>query len=201
MKKTWLEDLNKYANIKYSKEEIKIMDDTMTEDEIKQLSMDYYKDNLPVDLLTWSRVNYPSVDMLYKDAYWKQIMEVRDYLPYLLASDYEQFKNITINVIGTHKSKSITLPVYEVNLPHIGIKLIMRNNFFDWKVSIISDTDIEIKNYDLFKDRKIEPVYCEGFKKEQVFGPYSENKKQFTIEIEDTYKLITFLYIICKYDR
>lgn len=201
MKRTYLDDLNKYTNIKYNEGEIKNIIETMTEEEIRNLAKEYYEDNLPVDLLTWSRVNVPSDDMLFKDHYWKQIMVVRDHIPYLLIDNYEQFKVLTVNVIGTHKSKSILLPVYEINLPHVGIKIIMRNDFFDWKVSVISEKDIELKKCDLFKDKEISPVYCEGFKKEHVFGPYSKNKKQFTIEIDDTYKLVTFLYIICKYDK
>lgn len=201
MKRTYLDDLNKYSNIKYNEGEIKNIIETMTEEEIRNLAKEYYEDNLPVDLLTWSRVNVPSDDMLFKDHYWKQIMVVRDHIPYLLIDNYEQFKVLTVNVIGTHKSKSILLPVYEINLPHVGIKIIMRNDFFDWKVSVISEKDIELKKCDLFKDKEISPVYCEGFKKEHVFGPYSKNKKQFTIEIDDTYKLVTFLYIICKYDK
>lgn len=201
MKRMYLEDLNKYANIKYSEDEIKNIMESMTEEEIRNLAKEYYEDKLPVDLLTWSRANVPSDDMIFKDHYWKQIMVVRDHIPYLLIDNYEQFKELTVNVIGTHKSKGIVLPVYEINLPHVGIKIIMRNDFFDWKVSVISEKDIELKKSDLFKDKEISPVYCEGFKKEHVFGPYSKNKKQFTIEIDDTYKLVTFLYIICKYDK
>ena len=201
MKKCFLEDLNKNRAGLYSANELIEMEMSMTQNEIKEFAKEYYNNNLPVDLLSWSRVNYPDDNMLYKDSYWNQIMFVRDKLPYLLAEGYEDFKKITINVMGTHTSKSIVLPVYEMTIPRVGMKLIMRNNFYDWKVSVISEEEVDIKPGDLFRDREIHKVYCEGFKQEYVFGRYSDNKKQFTVELDDDSKLVIFLYLICKYNK
>jgi hypothetical protein len=43
---------------------------------------------------------------------------------------------------------------------------------------------------------KINPIYCEGFKPEWVFDCYSNNKKEFTIELNSDYDLYTFLFLV-----
>jgi len=64
--------------------------------------------------------------------------------------------------------------------------MILRNNFHNWKISIDSENEINVDFMELFeKDETINPIYCEGFSKEQVFKSYNNNKKQFTIEIHD----------------
>lgn len=201
MKKTYLKDLSKHRANFYSENDLMEMEQNMSQEEVREFVKDCYKNNLPVDLLSWSRVNLPDDNMLYKDRYWRQVMFVRDTLPCLLAKGYDDFKNIKVNVINTHRSKSIDLPVYELTIPDIGMKLIMRNNFYDWKVSVISEEEVDIIPGDLFKDIEIQKKYCEGFKQEYVFGKYTDNKKQFTVEIEDDNKLVIFLYLICKYNK
>lgn len=107
--------------------------------------------------------------------------------------------------ISSHMSKSIVLPVYGFMMRN-GIKLIARNNFYDWKLSVELPQSLP-NNYlptDLFSDEgktDITHWYCEGFKDRWVFGHYEpENSDclKFTVEIDDDYKFYTVLYLLNK---
>lgn len=153
-----------------------------------------------IDLLTWSIDNEPSSEMIYKKGYWDQILFIRDTINSIFYSNFEDFKNNPVLVINTHMSKSIDLPVYEINLRDHNTKIIMRNNFYDWKVSVDSPIEINANFMDLFKQDEVhKPIYCEGFKDNQVFDCYANNKKQFTLELKDKYRLYTFIYILNNY--
>ena len=158
----------------------------------------YYADKLPIDLLTWCRVNEPEDKMLWKEGYWEQIMFIRDTIMDLLSDSYEEFKSNPVLVISTHRSKSIVLPVYQIN--YKGIKMIIRNNFYDWKVTVDSKVQLNFDMMSLFNIKKrINSTLCEGFKYNQVFDSYENNKNKFTFEIEDQYKLYTFMYLLKNY--
>lgn len=114
------------------------------------------------------------------------------------------FPGAHIFVVSYHKSKSIDLPVYGI-IARNGLSIVLRNNFYNWVVSIklphnISNCTI-IKNLinNGYNDSGISYIYCEGFKKEWVYGPYisnNENCKEFTVCIYNNYNLYTLLYII-----
>ena len=74
----------------------------------------------------------------------------------------------------------------------------MRDNFYNWKVSVLLDKDLGIDFGDLFREGKesISLVYCEGFQKDWVWKRYSKNKKKFTIEIRGTNNLYVFCWLI-----
>jgi hypothetical protein len=86
----------------------------------------------------------------------------------------------TVLVDGMHRSKSVLLPVYHLNMwPGIGIWA--RDNFYNWKVSVDSRFDIHV-NEDIF-DTETEWTegYCEGMVG-HIFGPWSRDRRRFTIE-------------------
>lgn len=187
-------DMKKY-NPSFTEESIKGLDD----EEIRKLFIDYYEKQVAVDLLTWMRVNEPKNEMLYKAGYWDQTVFVRDIISDLLYSSYEEWKDNPVMVISTHVSKSITLPVYHIYLKEYNTNIIMRCNFYDWKISI--DTPYKITGIeDFFEEEKpISPCYCEGFKVSQVFGMHKNNNKKFTIELpDDRYLVHTFFYVLKK---
>lgn len=174
----------------------------MTKDEIVAKCRDYYKNNLPVDLLSWCRVNEPGDEMLWKDKYCEQILFIRDDINAIFyGNDYEEYKNNPVMVIGTHRSKSIVLPVYRIYLKDHGVIMILRNNFYDWKISVISKVDLNVDFIGLFDEKeKVNPLFCEGFTPDRVFGSYSKSKKQFTLELSNSsYKLYTFMFLLNNY--
>jgi hypothetical protein len=146
-------------------------------------------------LQDWANENEPSDTMKWKRGYWDQVCFIRDQVGYLLLG-YEEARE-KILVINTHVSKSIKLPVFYIDLKEwYGLELILRYNFFDWKVTVKSDFDIDCDFMDLFTENEsINYLYCEGMENE-VYGMFKENNKEFTVEISDQFKLFNFLWIL-----
>jgi len=150
----------------------------------------------PQDLQEWANENKPSETLNYKNGYWTQIMFVRDALPPLLFKSYEEGKNHLPVVISTHTSKSVKLPVFQIQLPN-GLTITMRYNFHDWKLSIKSPTEVDADFMELFNPTEAHSsCYFEGFPSELVYGAYAENKAQFSISLWDDYQVFTFFWIL-----
>jgi len=146
----------------------------------------------------WFEANEPKENIIWKESYESQIMFVRNKI-YGILLGVKQNKKIDIDVISTHTSKSIKLPVYKISLDIISFT--MRNNFYDWKISVNSDFDVNADFLNLFNEKKNHSsCYFEGFKKEWVYGSYSENKKQFSVELYSYDEfLFMFFWIIKEY--
>jgi hypothetical protein len=142
-----------------------------------------------VTLLSWIRddSNKPADTMIYKDGLNAQVNKIHSITGMLWSgergcSDYlYKDREERAYVINTHRSKSIVLPVYKIIWK--GMTFILRDNFYNWKVSVESETPIIRDFEDIFEDETIPSVYCEGFTDDQVYGKYSENNKKFTIEL------------------
>lgn len=173
-----------------------------TVEEIVEEFREFYSKRLPIDATTWIRVNSPSDNMIYKQGFSDQVCFVRDTINYLFYDNYEELKANPVLVINTHTSKSIKLPVYKINLKKYNLSMIIRNNFHNWKVSVISEKEINADFMSLFDETEIiNSIYCEGFKEDQVFECFKDNKKRFTIEIGDRNRLFTFMYLLNNYLR
>jgi hypothetical protein len=132
--------------------------------------------------------------MIYKKSMESQVLFVRDNITNLLGDLCE-----CVDVISYHTSKSINLPVYKITLAN-GVELIMRDNFYDWKVSVKSPKDLEFPfPTNLFSngcDEDIHYCYCEGFEKEWVYPSYKKSKSEFTVELNNNYDLYTFMFLL-----
>lgn len=161
---------------------------------------DYYENHLPVDVTTWCRVNNPDENLIYKKGQGEQICFVRDRIASLFYDNYKDTLLAT-QVISTHTSKSVLLPVMQLNVPEYGLEIVFRDNFHNWKISIKSKKEINCDFMDIFKedDSPINPIYCEGFPVDKVYERYIDNKKQFTIQMHDDYKVYVFMYLLSKY--
>lgn len=161
---------------------------------------EYYDNHLPVDVTAWMRVNDPDENLKYAKGFGEQVCFVRDYLCELLNSNYEEMYENPPMVIGIHYSKSVKLPVYQINLEKYGIEIVLRYNFYDWKISIKSDKPLNFDYMGLFNPtEEIESHYCQGFPEDKVYGSYEQNHSQFTIEIESYYDLYTFIFLLKNY--
>lgn len=140
----------------------------------------------PMKLEAWANAHQPDEKLIYKDGYWDQIIFVRDTLAGLLAATYEEYEALQANgitVISSHTSKSVCLPVFNIRLAD-GTAFTLRYNFHNWKVSVDSSRNVDADFMGLFDPvLQIHSVYCEGFPKELVYGPYAESKRQFTVEL------------------
>lgn len=120
----------------------------------------------------------------------------------------------TAFVVGEHTSKSVRLPVYSIERPDLGIRFVLRENFYDWNVSVVSETDVttDLRGFELDypeDDRNRFPNgftagkawgYCffQGFPVELQFGPYSESKRRFSTFMATDYEVSTFVFLIMR---
>lgn len=93
-------------------------------------------------------------------------------------------------VVSTHRSKSITLPVVAFEDPERGIRVALRDNFHDRKLSVVSDGPVSFdpSSPGIHDDaRTLSPCYFEGFPSPLVFGPYASNPRRFSFEFTGPY--------------
>jgi hypothetical protein len=163
-------------------------------------------------LQEWFNVQRESTpdEMLWKGASGQQVMFARDDLRYLVAAglDYEDARNIC-TVISTHRSKSVELPVYCWSRPDIGLQLVARGNFYNWKLSVLSAAPINADFSALFKttppiapDYTGDPLsscYFEGFPEDLIFGYYEpSDKRRWSAEIGGDHGLWTTFFLLMR---
>jgi len=151
----------------------------------------------PQLLKDWLKENRIDDNMVYKGGYNHQIEFMITTLGRAFIDlKWDTYENV-LKVISTHRSKSIELPVYQI-VWH-DTEFIMRNNFHDWKVTVLSDGE-PIKGLgktQLFNpNEKINSCYCEGFEEDWVWGSYNDNNCYFTVELQSEYDLYTFIRFI-----
>lgn len=161
---------------------------------------DYYDKHLPIDVTTWIRVNTPSDNLIYKDGQGNQIVFIRDTIIrnmfYKGEYDSKKYDECQPKVISTHRSKSVLLPVMEIDLLEYGIRLTFRNNFYNWNVSVESEQEVVFDHKGIINDESYHYCFCEGFPNDKIFGKYEDNKKKFTICIDDDYNLYIFMFLL-----
>lgn len=121
----------------------------------------------------------------------------------------------TARVIGEHTSKSVRLPVYSLERPDLGLQVVLRDNYYDWNVSVISETPIaaDLRGFELDysrdEDRARYPsgfrapgswgyCYFQGFPREMQFGPFSESPRKFSLCVRSDYEIYTLLWLIMR---
>ena len=134
----------------------------------------------PVPLGLWMQQNEPGDEMIWKGSTGKQL-EIMRKIGSFITKERDQ-----VQVINEHHSKSIRLPVYYIK--HLDLQLILRNNFYNWKLSVICNSPIEADFTKLFHTTPpIEPnytgnelasCYFEGFPKDLIFNYYEESDKK-----------------------
>ncbi|MBP1308994.1 hypothetical protein JOD82_002014 [Paenibacillus sp. 1182] len=149
-----------------------------------------------MSLQLWATENKPPKDMHFYSAYWDQIMFVRDQLTSLIYGsiiDGEPFRG----VISDHVSKSVRLPVYLFEVKELQLRLILRGNFYDWKLSVESDKPVICDFGDLIDGNKTwSHHYCEGFEHHWIYDSFHANNQQFTVELSDDFTLYTFIWLL-----
>lgn len=158
----------------------------------------------------WIEGNPVRDEMLWKGAAGHQIRFVRDSLLPVFGAGlaYEQAKD-AISVISTHRSKSIELPVYQLERPDRDLRVVLRNNFYNWKMSVLSDTPVQADFDGLFHTTppvepdytgdELHPVYFEGFPRDLIFPYYSQTDgRQWSAEIQTDEALWTSMFLMMR---
>jgi len=116
-------------------------------------------------------------------------------------------------VIGEHKSKGYRLPVYLVSYPDLDVKFLLRNNFHDWNVSVLSTTSVsaDLTGFEIdYPDPKDKTSHAgdiwgncffQGFPEEYQFGPFNENSYKFSSSAANNSELYSFIWLILRYLR
>lgn len=163
-----------------------------------------------VPLQEWAEAHTVGDEMLWKGSFVHQIMFVRDRLVPVFGAglSYEQRQAVP-TVISTHRSKSIELPVYQLSRPDQDLRVILRDNFYDWKMSVLSETPIQPVFSGLFHTtppiepeytgNPLSPVYFEGFPQDLIFPYYSQTDgRRWSAEIQGDEALWTSVFLMMR---
>lgn len=114
----------------------------------------------------------------------------------------------TAIVISEHTSKSVRLPVYSFERKDIGLRLTLRYNYYNWKLSVESQLPINADFSGLFftnppvepeyTGNQLSPVYFEGFPQDRIFGYYENDHCKFSAEIISNEQLWTVIFLIMR---
>ena len=135
-----------------------------------------------------------SEDMVFRDAAMHQ-KDILTATASLLNIDDET----DIEIVGKHRSKSIDLPVVKYFLPK-GSTLIVRNNFHDWAVSVVSKQPLNteaLAAIGLNLETK-SSCYYEGFLRSSVFGSFLKNPQLFSTHIQSKASFEVFVNYFSK---
>jgi hypothetical protein len=157
---------------------------------------DWARDTRVEDTLFWKGTAHNQVEFVLKEL-GPFAAGIHDYA---LAEE-------SLRVISTHRSKSVDLPVYRIINMELDMEFILRNNFYNWKFSVISSKPILAEFTGLFYTSPpvepdytgdhLAPVYFEGFPEKYIFGYYdkSDNKKKWSADMYNDYDLWTTIYV------
>jgi hypothetical protein len=144
----------------------------------------------------WASAHESLDGMVYQNAYRSQIGFVQDRLSGLFFGSYEEWSTHPVRVVGEHRSQSIRLPVFSILVPG-ELEVRLRGNFHDWVVSVSSTASVPDVFYELFERDARQPLECsEGFDPDWVFGPYTENNRQFSLRLSNDLRLYVFCYLL-----
>lgn len=151
----------------------------------------------------WALQHQPGDTMLWKQSFWNNIIFMRDTLfPMMFncknddKNDYDAMIsriNSGVEIVGTHKSKSIELPV--VKITYRNIVIVFRYNFYNWEMTVISDIPIKL-NWDLISKNR--SMFFEGFPAEYMLDTrYKQSHTKFSATIlNGEYGVFTVMHAI-----
>ncbi len=160
-------------------------------------------------LQKWISEQVVGDEMLWKGAFGRQMAFIRDHLVGLIGVGliYEERQEIA-DVIATHRSKSILLPVVEVTRADLGLRMTMRQNFYNWKLSVLSETPIEADFTGLchttppidkaYTGDPLTSCYFEGFPEDRIYGYYALDHQCFSLEIWGYEPMWTAVFLIMR---
>ena len=151
----------------------------------------------------WISEHVARDELLWKGAFGDQVSFLRGPLCYAVAWGLKKLEDVEKipDVIGTHRSKSIELPVVEYSRPDLGLRLVVRGNFHDYKLSVESERPIEADFTGLFDvddSDYLSPTLFEGFPKDRIYGPYAKNHRKFSADIGTDHTLYTTVFLIMR---
>lgn len=156
-------------------------------------------------LAAWWRAAADTIPeaMYYRKAAADQVLFVRDRLPAVWANSSEEYDahsdGCATRVVGTHRSKSIELPVYGLEISRLGLRVVLRDNFYDWNLVVDSDRPVVIDPTRLFPPNDLGSCFYQGFPAAWVEAtPYAQSQTRFACYLENAYALHTFFHLVAR---
>lgn len=165
---------------------------------------EYHGQSINEKLQHWAMTHQPGDNMLYKDSFWKFIVFIRDKIINDMffgcewnnkCQDIDKIISGHYDIVGSHNSKSIELPVIKIN--YKGAEIIFRYNFYDYEVSVISEKELNLPEGLFDFDTKY--FYFQGFPEEyKINVSYSKSKNKFAVIINPPcdYNFYTFMFLL-----
>lgn len=108
---------------------------------------------------------------------------------------------IQMHVVGEHTSKSIRLPVVQVELPRNATRVTIRDNFHDVCISVDSQFPIQdTLSFSSIFNTKNKGGFFEGFPKGLVHGSYEENSQKFSLAVDGYPELMIIMGELIRQD-
>ena len=159
----------------------------------------------------WLSDHNPADDNLHKGSFWKEynfwksrIIPMFNPLPRgTMFAEYAKKAeaiNSYIDIVGEHFNKGITHPVLLIK--YKGAKIVIRYNFCDYEVAVISPKPLTLPMDELFSSRAASFFY-QGFPEVlQLEGRYETNNSCFMASITDQHRFFTFMFLLkCELDK
>lgn len=147
-------------------------------------------------LLSWRREdsNWPEEGMTFKGATEDQVCFVGDTLPKAYCTNRDEYRfaaqGMGVQVIGSHRSKSCNLPVYGLDIPHLGVRAVLSNNFHVWVLSLELPRPVDLSMFEgRMSTTPCVPMYCSGFAEHWVYNTPAYNPCVFTVEMMSRYDI------------
>lgn len=151
-----------------------------------------------IPLNQWLEKNEPEEGLIWRGGPKEQAeLIVEHILPLLFPMDTEEYRLSHVSVVGSHRSKSVDLPVFAITVEFpVKVTFYFRGNFHDWAVSVNSEASLGIipPISGLFDpSQKRYAGYCEGMKElGLVFDSYDKSHRQFTFGVQRNLDLVSF---------
>ncbi len=177
--------------------------------------------------LRWLKA-HEDTELIYANGAKRQIMFVRDTLAPMVWGDIKYDDRATFpdpdepdkpekywdkvgaTVVGEHTSKSVPLPVYDLSRPDLGLRFVLRDNFHDWNISVVSETPIDAKSLlgfpiDFHNDEERAEwtpgrywgyLFYQGFPDDLRYGPLRSDPRKFSTWCASSYQVYALLFTI-----
>lgn len=104
-------------------------------------------------------------------------------------------------VVGSHRSKSIVLPVVQLEMPRNGTLVTIRDNFYNICVSVEAPFRLQnTRNFEDQFDLDSKGGYFEGFPEEHIHDGFSKDSSKFSFTVGSFAELLPMLTEIYRQD-
>lgn len=130
-------------------------------------------------LETWFKERPDLGNMIWRGAAAQQFSFLQDIVVPLMRGHDECAE---ARVVSTHKSKSIELPVVEIGMPILGLRVFARDNFHNVAFTVQSENPVTELDTSHLRFDGLDSCYFEGFERGHIpiYGPYEKDNRRFS---------------------